>query len=300
MTMNSVSARALGGPLDLGVAALAAVSVGFVTFAMPEALFSSLVTATRLPELLAAAAPPLGMTARYAAMAGGSLAVFLIVWSLLRSLDGASANEADERPAKRESDPDAPRLRRADAHPDAPARRPIFAGADFGEPDNDVYELDRPAPFTGPAHQPEGHSGFEPEPEFEPEPASPAAAVESAPQPAPAGRMPRFLVTDAEEAAPTRDPVLPAARKRPFEAVPARLPETEATRQTDSIGSLMNRLERGLVEREEPRPAPLAEPDLPEALAAASADPEASLSPEGVRHRLRSAISELNQRASRG
>ena len=298
MTGNSISARALGGPLDLGVAALAAVSVGFVTFAMPDALFSSLVTATRLPELIAAAAPPLGMTARYAVMAASGLAVFLIVWSLLRSLDGASANEAEERPAMREADPDAPRLRRADAHPDAPARRPIFAGADFGEPDRDVYELDSPAPFAGYAPQAEDH--FEPEPEIESDPAGPAAAVESAPQPAPAGRMPRFLVTDAEEAAPTRDPVLPAARKRPFEAVPARLPETEATRQTDSIGSLMNRLERGLVEREEPRPAPLAEPDLPEALAAASADPEASLSPEGVRHRLRSAISELNQRASRG
>ena len=135
MTSISNSARALGGPLDLGVAALAAVSVGFVTFAMPEALFSSLVTATRLPELLAAAARP---------------------------------------------------------------------------------------------------------------------------------------------------------------------SETEEPGKADSIGSLMNRLERGLVEREEPRPAPLAEPDLPEALAAASADPEASLSPEGVRHRLRSAISELNQRASRG
>ena len=62
MTGNSISARALGGPLDLGVAALAAVSVGFVTFAMPDALFSSVGTATpivsaRPMEVTPAAAP---------------------------------------------------------------------------------------------------------------------------------------------------------------------------------------------------------------------------------------------------
>jgi hypothetical protein len=61
----------------------------------------------------------------------------------------------------------------------------------------------------------------------------------------------------------------------------------------------MHRLERGLAEREEPADA-VPEPDLPPPLAEASANPEVSLSSEGVRHRLRSAISELNQQARSG
>lgn len=290
MTASTRSMRALGGPLDLGVAALSAVSVAFLAFAMPDALFASLVSASRLPELIAAAAPPLGMTARYAVMAAGGALAFLLVWSLLRALDGSAA----EAPAA-EADPDAPRLRRADTHPDAPARRPIFAGADFGEPAGDIFELDSPAPLSVGLQEPAEPEWTAParEREFQAEP----DAGQPEPSPASAARLPRFMVPEAPEPVAERNPVLSAAQKKPFDL--DRLPQGSAP-AADSIGSLMGRLERGLAEREEIPPAAAADPEIPAALAAAAIDPEASLPPEGVRHRLRSAISELNQRASRG
>jgi hypothetical protein len=281
MTSISTPARAFGGPLDLGVAALAAVSTGFVAFAMPEDLFSAMVSASHLPDLVAAAAPPLGNTARYAVMGAGAALAFLVSWSLLRALDGSSAPRS-ARPTAKQAEPDAPRVRRADFHPDAPARRPLFAGADLGEPD--VYELDT---LETNAAMP-----AEPAPsEFDLEP---FAAAEPAP---PAGRLPRFMAAEDEEPVPHRNPVVPPAQKMSDAPLALRLPE-QPTESSDSIGSLMSRLERGLGEREEP--VPVVEPDLPAPLAAASANPEASLSQEGVRHRLRSAISELNQRASGG
>jgi hypothetical protein len=90
---------------------------------------------------------------------------------------------------------------------------------------------------------------------------------------------------------------VPPSQKRGVEALAARLPDAPELDGNDSIGSLMQRLERGLSEREEP--APRDEPPLPPALASA-AEPDGALSPEGVRHRLRSAISDLNQVANRG
>src|SRR6476661_7169236 len=126
MNDSNRQARGFGGAIDLGVAALAAVSVGFVTFAMPEALFSSLITASHLPDVVAAAAPPLGMKARLAVLAAGAGLTFALVWALLHALEPKPAGQA-KKPRKA-GDPDAPRLRRADAHPDAPSRRPLFAG----------------------------------------------------------------------------------------------------------------------------------------------------------------------------
>jgi hypothetical protein len=302
MTASTISARTFGGPLDLGVAALSAVSVGFLAFAMPDALFSSLVTASHLPDVIAAAAPPLGMTARYAVMAGAGALAFLLVWSLLRALDGASS----ARPAKapgHEFDPDAPRVRRADAHPDAPVRRPIFAGAEFGEPASDIFELDTPEPgYRQPVEAPEPVVAIvrQPSPPATAEPAvAPDVEAQSA-EPVASAKLPRFMVPQSPEPEAGRNPVVPATQKKSFDSLSARLPEGPAQGTADSIGSLMHRLERGLVEREEPRQAVAPEPDIPAPLAANAVDPDASLPPEGVRHRLRSAISELNQRAGRG
>lgn len=134
--------------LDMAMAALAAASVGFVTFAMPDDLFAGLVTASGLPALLPAAEPPLGTTARLAVVAAAAIGAFLLVSLALRALGqpaGPKAAKA-EAVAEPEAPPsgrrrsfmvkeeEAPRIRRADAHPDAPARRPLFAGSDLGEP----------------------------------------------------------------------------------------------------------------------------------------------------------------------
>lgn len=129
-------ANFFGGPersaLDLPVAGLAALAVAFVAFAIPDALLGRAVEATGLPSVLSAAQPPLGNTARLLMAAAGAIVTFVAAFALLRWLDrfaGREAAPAQARPAS-----DAPRVHRADAHPDAPPRRPISAMRDLGEP----------------------------------------------------------------------------------------------------------------------------------------------------------------------
>jgi hypothetical protein len=119
--------------LDLPVAGLAGLAIVFVAFVAPADLIERLVGATGLPSLLPAAAPPLGLTARIALAAIGALAVFGLVFVLLRLLDRTGL-EKTEAPVFEPVDEEAPKLRRRDVHPDAPVRRPISAARDLGEP----------------------------------------------------------------------------------------------------------------------------------------------------------------------
>jgi hypothetical protein len=116
---------------NLPVAGLAALAVAFFAFAVPAELLGRAVEASGLPALLAAAEPPLGFKARAILGIAGSLAAFGLVFALLRRLDRIGAPKTGFEPAL---DPDMPKLRRRDIHPDAPARRPINAARDFGEP----------------------------------------------------------------------------------------------------------------------------------------------------------------------
>ncbi|MDQ8757503.1 hypothetical protein RCO27_14830 [Sphingosinicella sp. LHD-64] len=119
--------------LDLVVATLAGLAVAFLAFAAPAEMLDDLVAMTGLPSLLPAAAPPLGGTARIAIGALGGLAAFGIAFAALRWLDRFARVPA--RPILRVApDEGAPRLRRRDLHPDAPAVRPIQATRDFGDP----------------------------------------------------------------------------------------------------------------------------------------------------------------------
>ena len=127
------SAGTRGSALDLPMAALAAGSLGFFAYAMPSALFERLIGATGLPGFVPAAQPPLGDTARLGFVTIAALAAFALVWLLLRKLNRApTAAPAWQKTAEVPVDP--PRLRRADMHPDAPSRRPVRAGSDFGIP----------------------------------------------------------------------------------------------------------------------------------------------------------------------
>lgn len=113
----------------------------------PAGLLEALVVRLGLPALLPAAAPPLGGTARMMIAAGAFIGVALAVGVLMTIL-----TQLVGRKPRRAADPDpapefltfagyegeAPALRRADAHPDAPPRRPIFAGADLGTPFQDI------------------------------------------------------------------------------------------------------------------------------------------------------------------
>jgi hypothetical protein len=278
MTSSPFKSRRNGGrALDMAVAALAAASVAFVIFAMPEDIFSGLVTASRLPELIAAAQPPLGQTARFAAMAAASLVTFGLVFSLLRALEALP--NADRRPAPAMPEDEAPRLRRADAHPDAPSRRPLLARDELGEP-----AADEPGPIE------------------DPEP--PTAEIE--PQPLPAFLVPEETDAPATEYQPEPEPEPEAeAEPEPFELteeapqsldiLSERLPRAAAGEGEESVSKLMRRLEGGLSRRRKPSAAPVASEAGPE-LEAEIDTPSA----DRVGHRLRSAISELQKISAQG
>jgi len=290
----------LSATLDWGVAALACASAGFLLMAMPDDLFSALVVRSGLPKLVAAAQPPLGGTARLAAAAAAALFAFAFVLSLLRALERApAAAEADaeaDRPEGHTSaapvEAELPRLRKADAHPDAPARRPILAGRELGEP---VEAL-------------ETHDD---ELLLEADSAEPAAA----PEPAPA-LLPAFLVPQDEPRDPPvealRDPEpAPPAEAAPQSVVPVEAegeaeselqPEVETHPESDfELSALMERFESGLSRKQQAivRPVFQAQPAAPIAPAVESA-PALEEPADRVGHRLRSAIAELQKVAGQG
>lgn len=261
-----------GRAFDAGLAALAALSAGFVAFAMPDPVFTGLVETSRLPDLVAAARPPLGDTARLAAIAAATLGAFAAVWALMALLG--------RKPERREEAPEpaiqVPRQRRADAHPDAPPRPPLLA-RDLGEP----LELEEVAPE--PAEEtPFGQADYRPLPGFlvpqepEPEPVAEEEFEVEAVDPEPQA---------AEEAQPE-----PEAETVPIAELAARLPEAETEEESDqSLAQLVNRIEFGMSRKRQALP-PV---DLP------PAEP-ASAEEEKVGHRLRSAISDLQKIASSG
>jgi len=183
-------AKRKGSALDVPMALLAASSVAFAVFAMPDWRFEAAVQATGLPLVLSAANPPLGLTARLAAVAAAALGTFLAVWLTLKALGRKSP------PPRRvgeitELQAEAPKVRRADAHPDAPSRLPIRAALDLGEP-------------AAPDHS-------EPEPELEPEPSEESMSFDSFEESPRAGFT---LVQQPEEADRTRSKGVAAVKRK--------------------------------------------------------------------------------------
>ena len=293
---GSFSGRRRGsGLLDLAVAALAGGAVAFATFAMPDGLFAQIVVASRLPDLLAAAQPPLGDTARWSATAVAGATTFLLSWALLRALDRVPTRRRPPAEAGfAEPFAELPRVRRADAHPDAPARRPLRAGHELGEPIEgppieDTLELVEPVPeerFADLIAQP----------------------------------LPGFLVPQHDEAAPEGDDG-PAETVDGLEALSAQLPEPAGDGGGRTIGDLMARLESGLSRRErgtaeEPVAAPVAATPVetsPPPIPAKPSRTPLDLSPpateaadeppppeDRVGHRLRSAINDLQKLSGHG
>jgi hypothetical protein len=269
------SARAF----DAGLAALAALSAGFVAFAMPESLFSSLVETSGLPDFVPAAQPPLGETARFAAVAAAFLLTFAAVWALMALLGRLPAAD---RKAEIEPEAEAPRLRRADAHPDAPARRPLLA-RDLGEP------LDLEDFAEAPADETPAFAEAEPRP-------LPAFLVPQAPETEPVAEAepqwdePETLWTPSE---PQRFDAAPAPKTEPeplpISELAARLPEAEEE-SDQSLSQLAGRIEFGLSRKRQALPAAA---DLPPV-------EEVQEEQEKVGHRLRSAINDLQRIASTG
>ena len=350
-------ARGLGGAagkvsLDAAMAALAAASAGFVTFAMPDAVFADLIGMSGLPALIPAAEPPLGPTARLAAVAAVAVGAFLLVSLLLRALgqqppkaETASIAPAAPKPAEApaatggrrrsflpEPEPEAPRIRRADAHPDAPSRRPLFAGTDLGEPldDIDLSEetdwLDSP---IGEASQwPAPLPGFLNDAPAEEEWADePAGGMDEGAEDMPAAEQPDFEVPayqpPAYQPEAYQAPVFEAAEpiyddpideggelpeeprdepvSEPLEAefyapIADAPPPPPAEESEASIAELMQRLERGLsrLEQGDDGPGQSAPPADQAQQSQSSSQPQAPID-----DRLRNALDDLQKMASR-
>lgn len=251
--------------LDLPVAAFAAVAVAFLAFAMPSDLLTDLVWSSGLPSILPAAEPPLGLKARIGIGLIGAVLVFGLVFMLLRLLDRTGLDAQ----GREEAEPETPRARRRDFHPDAPAPRPISAARDFGEPSPPADP--RPL-WPEPAEAGSEAIAFaeEPEPaEPEPEPEPQPMAYASAPEPF-------DFATEPESAA--------------FAAEPELHDEPEPAPPIDgsaSLAELMARLERGLARRRTGQDTAPAGPVTPQVF------------PEANDDRLQSAIDSLQRLTSR-
>ena len=176
--LNSHQLKTAG--FALGASALAAIAMMFV----PVGLLESITGATGISEMVHATAAPLGDTARaIMAFLAGALTLVAVLAVMLRTEKGAAnvstaqvaqdfAEPADRISALRagllsislpkfampkmpwkKSDgdifdlADLPKLRTLDAHPDAPARRPLSAASDLNEPA--PVAAPAPAPSTG-------------------------------------------------------------------------------------------------------------------------------------------------------
>lgn len=249
--------------LDLPVAALAGLAVAFAAFAAPSDLLAELIGITRLPEVLPAAQPPLGTTARIALASGGALTVFALAFALLRWLD----RFASAAPASRPAPAEAPRLRKRDGHPDAPAVRPISALRDFGEPASPLAVKRTPLaePETGAA----------------------------APDPVPvlsASALRKLTREDEQEPVARAEAIVrPEPISRPEPA--ARAEPAEQSRPP-SLAELMARLEKGLAEQR-------ATASDVAAVASTADRPAPQVFPDAGDDRLQSAIESLQRLAGR-
>lgn len=263
---------------DTGLAALAALSAGFVAFAMPESLFSSFVAATPLPEWIPAAQPPLGETARLAAVVAAASLTFAAVWGLMAALGRLTASPRPE--AEPEAEAQAPKLRRADSHPDAPARRPLLA-RDLGEPLDLEHFPEAPAEEE-PALAEAGHRPL------------PAFLVPQAPEPVaedeaePGDSEPQWDEPQVPWTPSAPGPIALEPEPLPISELAAQLPESEAE-PDQSLSQLVNRIEFGLSRKRQALPAG----DLP-------AVEDSTAEQDKVGHRLRSAINDLQKIASTG
>ena len=205
-------------------------------------------------------------------------------------------------PARRrpeaEPEAEAPKLRRADAHPDAPARRPLLA-RDLGEPLDleDFPEApaeDEPA-FAETEHRPlpglpgRRSAGARAAAQAEPGLAEPETQRDE-PEPQWTGSEPEWA-----EAEPEPEPEIewqPAAQAGPvpITQLAAQLPEAEEEESDQSLSQLVNRIEFGLSRKRQALPASAELPPVEE-----TQDEQ-----EKVGHRLRSAINDLQKIASSG
>ncbi len=285
--------------------ALAGVSVALVVLLMPSGLVEMGIASSGLSEAWPAAAPPLGMKARLLLSGFAALMTMGAIMMVRRERPVAAMGRDEERHddhaggarlmgfaftklsafAKGRSVPPieaAPAVRRADAHPDAPVRAPIFASRDFGG--SDIFEGDRDAPFMAPR----APMAFEAAPEMR------EAEIIT---------LPSFAAVDTPAWENDAEPVdeVPTFTASAFSAPVFEVPAEPAPTQGLSIGELTDRLERGLSLRNRtPAPAPAPSDariiaDMP----VVPAMPVREMPSENADEALRTALSALRSMAAR-
>lgn len=285
--------------LNLPVAPLAGGVIGFVTAAlfalMPTEMLEDLVVDSGIAAVLSAAEPPLGFTARFILifLVGGG--VGMIAWFALFLLLGTRSIVV-QHGSDGAGDEQMPRLRRADAHPDAPARRPLSASRDLGTPFLEVH-AERPVHMGVDESDDEvveivpveAESIIEQEtlasdddswvmPEEQPLPADldqPLAAFDPAsipddpadwfPAPAPLRMTPRRPVFDSGERFDTFDlaPLVPRPAPPAPSAFTPSVPPMPRPDPSATIHALLDRLERSVAKREVEAPPPPPPQPLP-------------------------------------
>jgi hypothetical protein len=280
-------------PLAPAIAILLAALGGLMFLLMPTAVLEDLVVDSGIASLVTAAQPPLGMTAHFAIAFLVALVVGSVSWFGLFLLIGTRA-VAIGRNAREDG---VPILRRADAHPDAPPRRPVFANRDLGTPFLEVTaesslpmsvadavayappvveerdipaDLDTPlATYRSPLDPPLPAPDPLPLGRVDEPVVAPTPIVAPRPVPEPVIAMdprPVSVVPESPVVPPAEDPAPRFAsheRIETFELTPmVRSSETSAPLPSATIHDLLDRLERGVAKRKE---APAPEPEAPEA-----------------------------------
>lgn len=190
-------------PLVGGVTA--GLIVALVAALLPSAYLEALIDGSGIAAIMPVAAPPLGVTARAVLALGGGVALAAVTGTVLYLLAGTG------KPSP-QSAADGPVVRRADAHPDAPPRRPFST--------DDLPELAVPRDLDLPL------AAFDPD-ALPPVPKEPVRAVKSlAPALAP--------------------PLLPGERLETFTlSLPPVTPAPMRLNEPASIDALLRRLEQG-------------------------------------------------------
>jgi hypothetical protein len=269
-------------PIAPAIAAVAAALVALAFIAMPANVLEGMVVDSGIASLVTAAGPPLGLTARFAIAAIAAGAIGGVLWFGLLLLIGTRSVVLNRGTI----DADTPVVRRADAHPDAPPRRPVFANRDLGTPFLDIRaepgvtgerpipaDLDTPlAQYLHPLDKPL------PAPPPQPMPVAPQVVAEPAPlpirgevaiEPVPAAIIAPPVPSMPEPAVEVDAPPVRFAqheRIETFELTPM-VRTTSAEPSTPlapaTIHDLLERLERGVARRAPiatEAPAPVAMP----------------------------------------
>lgn len=275
-------------PLAPAIAMVLAALGALMFLLMPTAVLEDLVVDSGIASLVTAAQPPLGVTAHFAIAFLVALVAGGVSWFGLFLLIGTRAVVIG-RNAREDG---VPILRRADAHPDAPPRRPVFANRDLGTPFLEVT-ADTPQPMSA-ADAMEYTPRVVEERPIPVDLDTPLATYRGpldpplpAPDPLPLGRIDEPVREPSPIRAPTPEPMVaadprpaqieptspvevpvvddPAPRFAPherietFELTPmVRSSETSAPLPSATIHDLLDRLERGVAKRKEvaePEPA---------------------------------------------